>query len=102
MQYLLSEEEYGDLKKAADLGRRFEGQTIVHMTVKQLQSLCTKIADTLPVRWGWGEMPDPKPWGCKITVERAATDEGFNHPEWYCNQCPVTQLCPHPGKEYSK
>jgi hypothetical protein len=86
MQYLLTQEEYDELK-AQKRGIRLEN-------TKKLQALCTKIADTMPVNWGW-KGPDPKPWGCIITVQR----EGH---EWYCDQCPVQDICPYPGKSYSQ
>jgi hypothetical protein len=102
MQYILTEEEYKDLKSAADRGRRLEGHITVHMTTKQLQALCTKIAVTMPVKWGWGG-PDPKPWGCLLTQRAEAEKQGNFDPEvWYCDSCPVQNLCPYPGKCYSK
>ena len=55
MQYILTQEEMDELKKAKQ--RSFD------VTTKQLQKLCTKIANEMPVVWGWGG-PDPKPWGC--------------------------------------
>ena len=86
MQYILSEKEYKELKskRKLDLGLQKE----------KLQKLCTKIANELPVHWGWNG-PDPKPWGCKITVEE---QEG----EWYCDNCPVIDICPLESKEFSK
>lgn len=62
-----------------------------------LQKVCTHYADTFPVKWGWGK-PDPKPWGCKLTVE-AAEDRDC---EWYCDKCPAQEICPSDDKEYSK
>jgi hypothetical protein len=101
MQYILSEEEYKALKTDADRGRRLEGHQTVHLSRKKLQELCTKIADTMPVKWGWGKPDDPKPWGCVITAEKKAEEEGY-HDEWYCDKCPVQDLCPYEGKSYSK
>lgn len=103
MQYILTEDEYKQLKAAADLGHRFKGLTTVNMTTKQLQALCTKIADTMPVKWGWPGMPNPEPWGCLITKQKEAEAQGNNDPEvWYCDTCPVQRLCPHPYKTYSQ
>ena len=81
--YILSEEEYKELiaKKAYGIG----------LSKKKLQTLCTKIANEMPVVWGWGG-PDPKPWGCLLT------EEG----EWYCDTCPVQAICPNDDKEWSK
>lgn len=85
MQYILTETELNDLK---DKARRAE-----HLpTPKQLQELCTKIADEMPVLWGWGPgETTPVPWGCILSK---AT-------EWYCDECPVRKLCEH-AKHYSK
>jgi hypothetical protein len=83
MQYILSQEEYNALqsKRKEDL----------RLSQKKLQTLCTKIADTMPVKWGWGQPDDPKPWGCYLSKDY----------EWYCDKCPVTDICPAP-KAWSK
>lgn len=82
MQYILSEQEYRDLTAQAQL---------VTISKAELQKLCTKIADEMPVKWGWNG-PDPKPWGCILSKDG----------EWYCDKCPVQQICPEPFKEWSK
>ncbi len=87
MQYILTEEEYNQLKAQAKKADRFG------ITDAQLQKLCTKIANEMPVDWGWGGQ-DPKPWGCMLS-----NDDGD---EWCCDSCPVTQICPWPRKEWSK
>lgn len=87
MQYILTQEEYDKLRK--------EQRQRIDLQNKKLQALCTKIANEMPVVWGWGVQPDPKPWGCVITAEE-------QHEEWYCDKCPVQEICPHEGKEYSK
>lgn len=100
MMYILSEDEYKELKANADRGARLAGHTAVGMTTKQLQKLCTLIADTMPVKWGWarrGEPDPPKPWGCIITAEKQDPPQ-----EWYCDTCPVHNLCPHPHKAHSQ
>jgi hypothetical protein len=84
MQYILSQEEYDELKRHADAHRP-------DLTPKQLQKLCTEICDTMPVNWGWNG-PDPKPWGCKLSKDH----------EWYCDKCPVQRLCPSDEQEFSK
>lgn len=88
MQYILTEEEYKDLKVKAGRAARLPNE-------KTWQELCTRIADTMPVLWGWstycGEVEEPKPWGC---IHSKAT-------EWYCDSCPVQELCPS-VKCYSK
>ncbi len=94
MQYTLSEDEFKQLKAAASLGERFRDKTPVSLTSKQLQKLCTEIADTMPIKWSWGGA-DPKPWGCIITEVESGN-------EWYCDECPVQKICPNLSKEYSK
>jgi hypothetical protein len=86
MQYILSEEEYAALKAVQS--------TQLKLGQKKLQTLCSKICDTMPVHWGWGG-PDPKPWSCILT--RSPPDQ-----DWYCDKCPVTEICPHPCKEWSQ
>lgn len=95
MQYLLSEEEYQSLRKQAAAGAKAEGKVVINLSTKKLQALCTKIANEMPVKWGWGQTPDPKPWGCMLT----AADDGM---EWYCDTCPVKDICPNPNKDWSK
>lgn len=85
MQYLLEHDEYMKLvtKQKLDL----------HKQKYELQQLCTKIANEMPVIWGWNG-PDPKPWACILTI-----DDGD---EWYCDKCPVQEICPNEYKEWSK
>jgi hypothetical protein len=96
MQYILTEEEYAKLKRAADVGNKLEGRVSVGLSSVKLQKLCTLIANEMPVVWGWGNAPDPKPWGCVLTKPKREREE------WVCDKCPVQDLCPHPGKPYSK
>jgi hypothetical protein len=83
MQYILSEEEYEALQS--------KQTEQLQLNNKKLQALCTKIANEMPVKWGWGG-PDPKPWGCKLTDED----------EWHCDKCPVSEICPSDDKDWSK
>lgn len=83
MQYILSEEEYNELLRRAT-ARKIELD-------KKYQNLCTKIADELPIDAGWRSV-EPAPWGCILTKKR----------EWYCDRCPVKEICPYPNKHYSK
>lgn len=88
MMYLLTEEEYQDL-----LQKKHEH---IKLARTKLQNLCIKIADEMPVLWGWGDNPDiPKPWGCILTKETPSY-------EWYCDNCPVADICPNPNKHWSK
>ena len=84
MKYLLSEAEFRDLSEEANK------EPLVDMTEKQLQSLCTKICDAMPVETWHGK--DKKPWGCILSKESRI----------YCDECPVQNICPHPNKEWSK
>jgi hypothetical protein len=47
MMYLLTQEELDELKAKKSLDFK--------LSTKKLQQLCTKIADTMPVVWGWGK-----------------------------------------------
>lgn len=82
MQYILTQQEYDSLKSAQEKS--------INLSEKKLQTLCTKIANEMPVKWGWGG-PDPKPWGCVLTNR-----------EWYCDECPVDSICPSDRKSWSK
>ena len=91
MQYILTEDEYEELKsqqKEFNLAK-----------TKRLQKLCTKICDTMPVQPRWkkdpftGKLEPPEPWGCILSVK----DDN----EWFCDECPVQEICPG-DKNYSK
>lgn len=92
MMYVLTQEEFDELKTVQKKAK--------HKNTKELQKLCTKIADEMPVVWGWGG-PDPKPWGCVITKQEIAEKQGYQD-EWYCDNCPVQTICPSISKPYSK
>jgi hypothetical protein len=83
MQYILTQEEYDEL-----LARK---RHHIELKTAKLQELCTKIADEMPVKWGWGG-PDPKPWGCILSADCG----------WYCDQCPVQEICPCDTKDWSQ
>ena len=88
MQYILTQEEYDALRNNVRV--KSLAQT------EKMQQLCTKIADTMPIRWTWGPGKEtPTPWGCIITLEK----EGQ---EWYCDECPVREICPSNRKSYSQ
>ncbi len=82
MQYILSEEEYEKLVSWKTEKSREE--------TEKLQAVCTRIADEFPIKF-W-DMTEAKPWRCILTVKQ----------EWYCDECPVSEICPHPNKEFSK
>ena len=82
MQYILTQAEYDELKnvkKKTDMSHE-----------KELQKICTKVANEMPIKWDWGDH-DLKPWGCSVTKE-----------DWYCDQCPVISICPKEWKSFSQ
>ena len=83
MQYILTEQEYNELKKKQELE--------ITLNNNKFQELCTKISDTMPIDWGWGE-DNPKPWGCILSIKQG----------WYCDKCPVRKICKYPYKKWSK
>ena len=93
MQYILTEDEYSELQRRA--------RSAISINQKKLQELCTRICDTMPVDWGWTKGDAPKPWGCIITVEQQAKKTG-EYAEWYCDKCPVHDICPYQHKSHSK
>ena len=82
MQYLLTEEEYWELKS--------KNEKAAEKLKATIQDLCTRVADNEPVDVYWNEEAK-EPWGCILTKKD----------EWYCDKCPVQKACPH-GKNYSK
>ena len=90
MQYILNEEEMEEIRQ---LRAKMKGLP----SVDKLQKMSTKIADEWPTWRGWDKKNphDPEPWGCVITREA----EGE---EWYCDECPVQNICPNEWKSWSK
>ena len=84
MQYLLTEQEYNDL--------RASNYNNIRAKKDELQKLCTLIADTMPVSVEWLNGGEPAPWNCILSEET----------EWYCDRCPVRSICPSDDKEFSK
>lgn len=82
MKYILSQEEYDELVNQA-ANREKELQST-------LQALCTRVANSEPVKEGWYE---GKIWGCILTK---TNDFG------YCDRCPVQDVCPYEWKAWSK
>lgn len=82
MKYILTQEELNDLQQKAT--------HITEDAQKILQDLCTRLADLEPVKEGWYA---GKPWGCIHTKKDY---------EWYCDCCPVQDVCPEPYKNWSK
>lgn len=82
MQYLLTEEEYRDLKAE---GARARAAVEIDM-----QALCCAVAECKPVQLD-GEEEAPQPWGCVL-----------NRTGDYCDHCPVKAACPNENKQFSK
>ena len=81
MKYILSQEEYDELISA----NKKHSETLRDT----LQDLCTRVANSEPVKEGWYA---GRVWGCILTRKD----------EWYCDDCPVTEVCPYRYKEWSK
>ena len=58
-----------------------------------LQRLCTEVCNHKPILF-W-DNKEAKPWSCMLTAQ----DDGD---EWYCDECPTQDMCPHPNKAWSK
>lgn len=100
MQRLLTEEEYQELVS--------RGEKAVDDQVKLVQTLCTMVAETKPIKY-WGN-EEARIWGCIHNIssstegyydlssdEQDAFDEKFEeeHPTTeYCGECPVQDKCP--------
>lgn len=84
MQYILSQEEYDAL--------RAKQNHELKLSKDKLQTLCTQIADTMPVSVKWINNGEPSPWGCVLSTD-------YDH---YCDHCPVADICPNTHKEWSK
>lgn len=83
MQYLLSEEEYRQFHEAHE-------RQVAELN-KKLLKVCQQVADHKPIKWGWGVPDDPKPWSCIHSQK-----------DWYCDQCPVKDVCPEGRKKWSQ
>lgn len=83
MQYILTQEEYNELIKKKELQLQIQ--------MGDLQELCTKIANEMPISYSWKK--EIEPWGCIL-----------NNPDrtCYCDDCPVQEICPCPFKRWSK
>lgn len=81
VQYILTEEEYTELKKKQKYS--------LELSKNKLQNLCTHIADNLVLTTGWAK---GNPWGCILSTDH----------EHYCDECPVQDICPSNKKTYSK
>lgn len=84
MQYILTEQEYAELKR--------EQSAKAKVSADRLQEICTLAAQHIPVPCDWSQDKQPRPWGCILANPRSG----------YCDDCPVSDVCPNPRKEWSK
>jgi hypothetical protein len=85
MQYILTEQEYKELKNLPAKIRAAEN--------KELMKFCRMVSNTLPVTHGRlkGQV-----WGCIL-------DEDPNGKgDWDCDNCPSVEVCPYDNKSFSK
>lgn len=87
MQYILTEEEYKQLKSIQ--------QYHIDVSKMRLQKLCSKIANEMPIKF-WGRK-EAEPWRC--CLEEYVPEDGC---PGYCDECPVQDICPREDKEWSK
>ena len=81
MQYILTEEEYAELKKVKRIRENKDKEVLL--------KTCQLAADHIPIIY-----PNSKelaPWGCIRTETNI-----------YCDNCPVEYLCPYEFKIWSK
>lgn len=81
MQYILTEKEYKDLYTSihkAEIGNK-----------ELILQLCIEVCDLKPVLF-WGNK-EAMPWGCI-----------HSNDDWYCDECPVKEVCPETRKRASK
>lgn len=83
MQYILTQEELDALHNRIDSAKQ-ENRMI-------MQALCTQICDLKPIKFWDNE--DARPWECIHSLK----DD-----EWYCDECPVKDMCPETHKQWSK
>lgn len=94
MKYILESGEYDDLVKAAKQGNALPSRGVQ-------QKICTDVANNMPVPGG-AEGPYKAPWGCILNPPAQPFDEPLLHNPGYCDNCPVSPLCPHPDKLWSQ
>jgi len=88
MKYILSEEEYQDLKRLQD--------DYSEKKKSELIDFCMLAAKHIPVPRPWmGDDADEQPWGCILDGE---SDMWMG----YCDDCPATEICPYESKNWSQ
>lgn len=98
MQYILTQEELSALQSRADAGDAIKRSM---PSIKELQALCSLVADHVPVKSGWYK---GKVWGCILTTRKGEGEEQdySDDYEWYCDDCPAQKACPYNYKQFSK
>jgi hypothetical protein len=81
MQILLTQREFDDLNEKAKRGENLPSKA-------RLMTLCRTVANAMSV--DLHPSAEPEPWGCILDRAR------------YCDRCPVQDICPHEGKEFSQ
>lgn len=84
MKYILTEAEYTELKQAHSARAKAASD--------RLQEICVLAAQHIPVSRDWSEDKTPRPWGCILATPSPH----------YCDDCPVSEICPNPRKRWSK
>ena len=87
MQYILTQAEYDELRRAQGV--------ITTAKKSELQKLCTDAANHIPITRDWAPNEPPAPWGCIL-------DESSPNHGGYCDDCPAKEVCPHDYKVWSK
>lgn len=88
MMVVLTEEEYNKLLLNTKALAEWEEKEYL----KTLQELCTLACNHVQVEVSW--LNEKIVWGCIL-------NEGGNG-HGYCDECPVTNMCPHEHKAWSK
>jgi hypothetical protein len=86
MQYILSEAEFTELKQ--------QQVAKLNASTERLQAICTQAAMHIPVPHEWADDKTPRPWGCIL----GPLEQNPGH----CDDCPVSEICPYQGKEWSQ
>jgi hypothetical protein len=101
MQYILSEEEYQELRGA--------GKCQIDERDEALATKCVKLACSIKITLDWGRWRyRPTPWGCpyfykKYTKEETRDkyeiqldEDEYNGDDYVecCDECPVQTICP--------
>ena len=87
MQYILTQAEYDDLRRAQSV--------LTTAKTAKLQKLCTDAANHIPITRDGAQNEPSAPWGC--ILDKSSPNYGG-----YCDDCPAQEVCPRDNKEWSK